>query len=330
MSKLTIKNRYGTIPNHVLNDPRLSFKAKGLFGYLQSKPDGWKFSATRITSQTKDGLDAVRAGLKELENTGFLKRVATKNSKGQYDGYDYILLENPSLENPSTGSLSTENSVPFSNKDSSNKDSSNKEKDIHPNPPKSEKRVFSKKSESKRLNPLDFKPEWMSLEDWRDCLETRKKAGAKDTERSLKIYRDRLNKGYEAGYSSKQIADTIVFHSWRGFNVQWMINEEQREASRPLSKQRSEVSTQKPISQPTASYPRDPYSDNKEVPTPEEIARRREIGLKFIKQWKQRFDMPEVDTEENLSEDVIQQRLIAKEKALEALNAEIGGKHARR
>ena len=108
------------------------------------------------------------------------------------------------------------------------------------------------------------------------------------------------------------------------------IERDSAEVSQPSFKQRSEVSTQKPISQPTASYPRDPYSDNKEVPTPEEIARRREIGLKFIKQWKQRFDMPEVDTEENLSEDVIQQRLIAKEKALEALNAEIGGKHARR
>ena len=326
MSKLTIKNRYATIPNHVLNDPKLSFKAKGLFGYLQSKPDEWKFSATRITSQTKDGLDAVRAGLKELENAGFLKRTATKNSKGQYDGYDYILLENPSSENPSSGSPSSENSVTLSNKDSSNKDHSNKEKDTPYNPPEGEKSASSKESKNKKFNSSDFKPDWMSLEDWRDCLETRKKAGAKDTKRSLKIYRDRLNEGHEAGYSSKQIADAIAFHSWRGFNVQWLINEEQRE----VKSQRSKAKSQKLISHPTASGPRDPYPANEDLPTPEEIARRRKIGLKFIKQMKQRFDMPEVDTEGDLSEDAIQQRLLAKEKALEALNAEIGGKYARR
>lgn len=67
MAKLNLSHRYGITPNEILNDPRLSFKAKGLYGYIQSKPDGWEFSADKILTQTKDGRDGINAGLNELE-----------------------------------------------------------------------------------------------------------------------------------------------------------------------------------------------------------------------------------------------------------------------
>ena len=56
MGKLIVKNRYGTIPNDLLNSTKISFKAKGLFAYIQSKPDNWEFSAERISKQVKEGL----------------------------------------------------------------------------------------------------------------------------------------------------------------------------------------------------------------------------------------------------------------------------------
>lgn len=119
-------SNFTTIPNHIINDDRLSFKAKGLFLYLCSKPDGWYFSADRIKNETKDGKDSILSTLKELENFGLLKRIRNR-VKGVLKGNDYALSydispkrENPALvkpkrEKPSQAKPSMEN--PASNKE---------------------------------------------------------------------------------------------------------------------------------------------------------------------------------------------------------------------
>lgn len=52
---------FTTVPNSVLNDPRLSWKSKGLWAYIQSKPDGWDFSSERIAKDSADGVESVRS-----------------------------------------------------------------------------------------------------------------------------------------------------------------------------------------------------------------------------------------------------------------------------
>jgi len=99
MSKLRIAQRYGITPNHVLNDKNLSMKAKGLFAYIQSKPDGWDFSVQRIELQTKEGREAITGGLQELEKAGYLQRIKFQNKKGQWE-WEYVLSENRLHENP--------------------------------------------------------------------------------------------------------------------------------------------------------------------------------------------------------------------------------------
>ena len=126
MGKLIIPKKYGQAPNELLNNPDLSLKAKGLFTLLQSKPDGWKFSTDRIAAQTKDGRDAVRRTLQELEQHGYLERKPSyDNKKKRLTGYDYILYENPKSsrqETRLTENQTTGNPQPLSNKDNSKKD----------------------------------------------------------------------------------------------------------------------------------------------------------------------------------------------------------------
>ena len=62
------------VANDVLNDSNLSFKAKGLYAYIYSKPDGWDFSIDRIALDAKDARKAVNTGLQELETYGYLSR----------------------------------------------------------------------------------------------------------------------------------------------------------------------------------------------------------------------------------------------------------------
>jgi len=117
MAKLRIRNNYGVAPNELLNSAELSFKAKGLFTYIQSKPDGWDFSAERIAQQNKDGIDSVSAGLRELEALGYLTRNKTRTPQGFWET-EYVLnishsgkstmvtivdnttLDNTTLDNP--------------------------------------------------------------------------------------------------------------------------------------------------------------------------------------------------------------------------------------
>jgi len=109
MGKLYIAKKYGQAPNHLLNDLNLSLKAKGLFTFLQSKPEEWEFSKERIAQQTKEGKEAVMTAIHELEEAGYLQRILSKEKRGTFDGYDYILSEEPSTSDPSTQEPSTEN-----------------------------------------------------------------------------------------------------------------------------------------------------------------------------------------------------------------------------
>jgi hypothetical protein len=139
MAKVTIKNNFGVVPNDLLNNKDLTFKAKGVYAYIQSKPASWDFSAERISLQTKEGVTAVRMALIELENAGYLIRTQSRNNKGhliysyqlsscplevleENPTSDYPRLENPMLENPRLDNLTL-----YSNKDNSNKETSKKE-----------------------------------------------------------------------------------------------------------------------------------------------------------------------------------------------------------
>jgi hypothetical protein len=127
MKKLIIKNRYATIPNDLVNSTEISLKAKGLFAYIQSKPDGWEFSAERISNQLKEGLPTINSALKELESNGFLRRERYQNEYGHWM-INYLLCEipvaenltlgNPLQENPDTGKPSNNTKQYLTNKES--------------------------------------------------------------------------------------------------------------------------------------------------------------------------------------------------------------------
>lgn len=126
MAKLIIKDRFAVISNELLYNQDISFKAKGLYAYIQAKPADWDFSAERIALETKDGVDSIRAGLKELEKFGYLFRQKTKNNKGHWE-MEYILMINPTNENPSMENPAVENPRLENTPNNTNKEYTNKE-----------------------------------------------------------------------------------------------------------------------------------------------------------------------------------------------------------
>lgn len=89
------RNRFTTISNAALLDRRLSYKAKGLLVMLLSRPDGWTFRVEWLVSQSQDGREAVRSGLQELEEAGYLRRTARRAESGRLEGWMWFVTDDP-------------------------------------------------------------------------------------------------------------------------------------------------------------------------------------------------------------------------------------------
>ncbi|MFE1854111.1 hypothetical protein [Streptomyces sp. NPDC059489] len=93
-------DQYTQIANALFRDPRLSFKAKGLFGLLSTHRDGWRMTVSDIDRRGRDGDSAVKSGLKELEKCGFLARERERGSDGTLGAAAYFITDLPALQNP--------------------------------------------------------------------------------------------------------------------------------------------------------------------------------------------------------------------------------------
>jgi len=72
------------VSNKILNDKSLSWKAKGIWSYLYSKPEDWDFSGKRICKDSIDGKSATYSGIKELEQRGYIKRKKEQSGRVIY------------------------------------------------------------------------------------------------------------------------------------------------------------------------------------------------------------------------------------------------------
>ena len=127
MAKLKITNRYGIIPNDLLNNKTLSRKAKWLFWYLQSKPEDRDFAIDRIRNDASDGRDSTTNGIKELEQAWYLQRTKWKNDKWQRD-IEYTLYDTPITGNPTWINKKTITDNPTSDNPTSENTETNKER----------------------------------------------------------------------------------------------------------------------------------------------------------------------------------------------------------
>lgn len=97
------KNGFTQISNTLLEDSRLSWKAKGLLCYLMSRPDSWKINKTDICNRGAEGRDSMQNGLKELKEYGYLHIYPSKAKNGQFEGwiweYDDVPFVAEILEN---------------------------------------------------------------------------------------------------------------------------------------------------------------------------------------------------------------------------------------
>jgi len=69
------------IPNTILKNPSISFKAKGIFSLLISNEDEYIPYLDIIKKASTDGETSIKAGLSELEKAGYFRRFKYRDKK---------------------------------------------------------------------------------------------------------------------------------------------------------------------------------------------------------------------------------------------------------
>ncbi|WP_369211212.1 hypothetical protein [Streptomyces flavofungini] len=105
MAADVFEQQFTRIHNAVFRDPRMSYKAKGIFGLITTHRDGFGLSIESLTSYSTDGVSAVRTGLNELEEFGYLQRDQQrvdgptkenpKAKKGSFGSVEYFITDMP-------------------------------------------------------------------------------------------------------------------------------------------------------------------------------------------------------------------------------------------
>jgi hypothetical protein len=100
MTTIRVKKdaRYFSASNEPFNDKRLSWEARGLMGYLLSKPNDWEVRSADLEKQGPAKSRKVKRMLAELRLYGYMNRIRTKLPNGKFE-WTTEVYESPS-QNP--------------------------------------------------------------------------------------------------------------------------------------------------------------------------------------------------------------------------------------
>lgn len=95
LRKARLENNYTRLPNEMLRNATLSWKARGLLCYLLSLPDDWTVNLKHLTTQAPDGRDSLLTGIAELRKAGYIKLQEVRSTQGKFAGVEYYVYDIP-------------------------------------------------------------------------------------------------------------------------------------------------------------------------------------------------------------------------------------------
>lgn len=97
MAADVVGRHFTQVHNDLFRDPRLSAKAKGVFGLISTHEQGYGITPASIAACMRDGVDAVKGALRELEEYGYLLRVQERTAKGTLGRATYYVTDVPGM-----------------------------------------------------------------------------------------------------------------------------------------------------------------------------------------------------------------------------------------
>ena len=99
-----LTEHFTILPNALLRDTSISFRARGILVMMLSLPEDWQSYQTWIEEQGTEGREAIRSALKELETSGYLQRERVRE-KGKLMSFIWQWFDQPHDGNPASGNL---------------------------------------------------------------------------------------------------------------------------------------------------------------------------------------------------------------------------------
>ena len=130
-------NNYQAIPRDLIFDNTLSDRARFVFCFMASKPNGWDFFLEPMAKEIGYSVETLRKYINELVNSGWLEKGEQKNEGGMFGAIEYTLkaTKSPSMKKPCTEITVSEKirvgENPTLNKIDNKQKKDNKEKEIN-------------------------------------------------------------------------------------------------------------------------------------------------------------------------------------------------------
>ena len=206
---------FTVMSNHHFKEKKMSLKAKGLLSLMLSLPDDWNYSISGLVKLSKDGKDSVMTALAELEKFGYLTRVQLYNEKGQFNGIEYNIYEEPQTD-------SAVSEKPNSDTAKSDKKNAENPRQLNTNSIKNLKEFNIKESSTKDLIEPEFYEFLVeTIEDdilrdlYLDYIAMRIEIDAPMTLRGLKMLVNRCERLGEYNLNiQKAILETAIINNW--------------------------------------------------------------------------------------------------------------------
>ena len=132
MSKIInkLKGNFTQIPNDLIADDSLSDRARFVYCFMASKPDGWEFWNNSLAKSLGYSVDTLRKYLKELHCRGWVINLGQDVEAGRFGGNNYEIMgaissvpEKQAHEKSGHGKTPTHsNTLPSTNKEVINTD----------------------------------------------------------------------------------------------------------------------------------------------------------------------------------------------------------------
>ena len=198
---------FTVMSNYHFKEKKMSLKAKGLLSLMLSLPEDWDYSVAGLTTLSKDGKDGVMTALAELEKFGYLTRTRLVNDKGQFDGVEYNIFEQPQ-EKPVA-------EKPISENENSEKPISENSQQLNTNTSITKENKYIKGLSTKEMVECEI-PDAELRKLYHDYIDLREEMNAPLTPKGMRMLIDRCERLSEYRTSvQKAILETAIINNWR-------------------------------------------------------------------------------------------------------------------
>jgi hypothetical protein len=86
---------FARVTKSMLDDPELSWQAKGILAYLLGKPQNWKLRVRDLSNHARNGESSIRSALNELRRCGYAELISNRDKRGRVTEWIWRIGDSP-------------------------------------------------------------------------------------------------------------------------------------------------------------------------------------------------------------------------------------------